>query len=256
MLIWGGANFSTNPWEPYADGAAFDPSTQTWRQLPPAPIDARRPFVVWTGSEMLVWGSQDRAARRVDGAAYDPATNTWRTIADAPAELSDATAVWTGEEMIVFGAALHGGNVPETATAIAIAYDPARDSWRQLPDSDLNPNANGAVWTGDSLLAWDYNMAAQSYDPVSDRWRHVSAIPLDRCEDTPTTVWAGAAYGRLCGRLVTFDPQRDAWRVFAQPPGYPSQLYGAGSTLLIAGFADPQDQSVGMRFFAFRAKGS
>ena len=74
-----------------------------------APIDGRQPLAVWTGEEMIVWGSTDREQRRVDGAAYDPEADTWRPIADAPIELTDATASWTGEEMIVFGAALHGG---------------------------------------------------------------------------------------------------------------------------------------------------
>ena len=95
LLVWGGADFQhPYPYHAYADGAAFDPSTGTWSEpLPPAPIDARQPFAVWTGTEMIVWGSQDREQRRIDGAAYDPASDTWRRIADAPVELTDATAV-------------------------------------------------------------------------------------------------------------------------------------------------------------------
>ena len=49
--------------------------------------------------------------------------------------------------MIVFGAALHGGNVPETETAIGAAYDPSTDRWRRLPDSPLSPQASTAAWT-------------------------------------------------------------------------------------------------------------
>ncbi|MGH2529558.1 MAG: hypothetical protein ACRDH0_09540, partial [Actinomycetota bacterium] len=52
-----------------------------------------------------------------------PASDSWRTIAEGPIELTDAVGVWTGTEMIVFGAALHGGNFPETPTAIGAAYD-------------------------------------------------------------------------------------------------------------------------------------
>jgi hypothetical protein len=47
--------------------------------------------------------------------------------------------------MIVFGAALHGGNFPETPTAIGAAYNPASDTWRRLPESDIDPNANTAA---------------------------------------------------------------------------------------------------------------
>jgi hypothetical protein len=72
--------------------------------LPPAPIDARAPLSVWTGRELIVWGTAVRVdVRPRDGAAYNPATDSWRSIADATIELTDATAVWTGSEMIVFG---------------------------------------------------------------------------------------------------------------------------------------------------------
>lgn len=89
---------------------------------------------MWAGREFIVWGTAIRMHPRPrDGAAFDPAENSWRTIAQAPIELTDATVVWTGREMIFFGAALHGGNFPETKTAIGAAYDPATDTWRKSP---------------------------------------------------------------------------------------------------------------------------
>ena len=79
LLVWGGADFRTDyPYATYDDGAAFDPATDRWRLLPPAPIDGRQPLAVWTGEEMIVWGSTEREQRRVDGAAYDPEADTWR----------------------------------------------------------------------------------------------------------------------------------------------------------------------------------
>jgi N-acetylneuraminic acid mutarotase len=256
LLVWGGADFSTPyPYHAYADGAAFDPSTGAWSEpLPRAPIDARQPFAVWTGTEMIVWGSQDREQRRVDGAAYDPASNTWRRIADAPVELTDATAVWTGEEMIVFGAALHGGNHAETSSAIGIAYDPAADSWRELPDSNLDTNANDAIWIGDGLLAWDYNLDSQIYDPMTDRWSEAGKVPTDECEDVPTSVWAGVAYGKLCGDLVRFDPGSGTWEHIDAPAMFPSTIYGAGDTLLVGGVNGTTGEGEDWRLFAYRPK--
>lgn len=254
LLIWGGADFNTPyPYDAYADGAAFDPSTGTWGEpLPQAPIDARQPFAVWTGTEMIVWGSQDREQRRVDGAAYEPASNSWRRIADAPGELTDATAVWTGQEMIVFGAALHGGNHAETDSAIGIAYDPAADSWRDLPESNLYTNANDAIWIGAGLLAWDYNLDSQIYDPATNRWSDAGKAPTDECEDVPTSVWAGVAYGKLCGDLVTFDPESGTWQRIDGPVGFPTTIYGAGDTLLVGGVNNSFGEGADWRFFAYR----
>jgi len=95
--------------------------------MPPAPITARAPLSVWTGRELIVWGTsllvQDRPR---NGAAYDPSTNTWRTISETPLELTDATAAWTGEEMIVFGAALHGTGLRTAGRRIGFSYPTAR----------------------------------------------------------------------------------------------------------------------------------
>jgi hypothetical protein len=256
FLVWGGADFSNPaPYERYSDGAAFDPAAGTWRMLPPAPIDAREPLAVWTGKEMIVWGSQDREDRKVDGAAYDPAMNSWRPIADAPIELTDAAASWTGKEMIVFGAALHGGNIPESSSAIGAAYDPTSDTWRTIAASDINTNANDSVWIGDRLLAWDYNLVSQTYDPDGDRWTNAGDVPTDECEDTPSTVFAGAAYGQLCGDLVTFNSAQDRWRLLEDPATtfFPLELFGAGDTFLVSGVTGKFGQGDDWKLFAYRA---
>lgn len=85
VLVWGGArvtwpqdltagSFRAEDWELLADGAAFDPASDTWRPMPAAPLSARvRPSAAWTGQELLVWGGADEQGAANDGAAYDPA---------------------------------------------------------------------------------------------------------------------------------------------------------------------------------------
>jgi hypothetical protein len=163
------------------------------------------PFSVWTGSELLVWGSRWRDTRLVDGAAYDPAADSWRQIADAPLELTDGTAVWTGKEMIVFGAALHGGNQAESETAIGAAYDPATDRWRLLPDSQLSPQASTAAWNGQRMIAWDYVNRSQTYDPDRDEWSPVEGVPLQDFECSPQSVSvSGSVLGEYCGQTTVY----------------------------------------------------
>ena len=92
VLVWGG--WSGRAGSEFregllGDGAAYDPVSHSWRTLPPAPIDARAPLSVWTGKEMLAWGTSVRMENRPrGGAAYDPATNSWRSIAEAPIEVA------------------------------------------------------------------------------------------------------------------------------------------------------------------------
>jgi hypothetical protein len=212
LLIWGGwdGGFRDPPY--FGDGAAFDLVAGTWRMLPPAPIDARTAFSVWTGEELIVWGSRERAARRRDGAAYNPTTNTWRTIADGPIDVTDGSAVWTGEEMIVFGAALDSNNHADTPTAIAAAYDPEADTWRQLPASELSPQAMTASWLGGKLIAWDYDHETAAYDPGTNVWQDLPRVPLSFSECRPESVATPElVFGIYCGPTVVFSSEEDAW---------------------------------------------
>ena len=262
LLIWGGWSgrygyeFAE---EFFDDGAAYDPVSDSWRMLPQAPIDARAPLSVWTGRQMLVWGTALRVEERPrDGAAYDPATDSWRPIAEAPIELTDATAVWTGTEMIVFGAALHGGNHPETPTAIGAAYDPASDTWRQLPESDIDPNANTASWLGDRLIAWDYSENTSAYSPGSATWSSLRGPPVDACEDVPKSVTAeGFVLGELCGELVVMRPGEDRWHnVTRRDLGFwPSSFTPVEDLVFVLGY-EGIDPGSPTRMFAFHPPSS
>lgn len=262
LLVWGGwSGRSGSEFLEgfFGDGAAYDPVSDSWRTLPPAPIDARAPLSVWTGREMLVWGTSVRVEDRPrDGAAYDPANDSWRPIAEAPIELTDATAAWTGTEMIVFGAALHGGNFPETPTAIGAAYEPASDTWRQLPESDIDPNANTASWLGDRLIAWDYSEHTSAYSPGSDTWSSLRGPPVDACEDVPRSVTAeGFVFGQLCGELVVMRPGEDGWHNVTRRdlPFWPATFVPVEDLVFVLGY-ESFDQGAPTRMFAFRPPSS
>ena len=180
MLIWGGSAFTAATGEvPIDDGAAFSPLTGAWRTLADAPVQGRTyPAVVWTGSEMIVWGGSQNGALVGDGAAYNPATNTWRTLPTAPIPPAMKSAVaWTGTDMLVVGGLNGDGS--------AAAYTPSTDTWRQLADAPNNvtPPYPSAVWTGDVVLVpivpVEGNLQAQlaSYQPATDTWAALGALP-------------------------------------------------------------------------------
>ena len=220
LLIWGGrSEGGGSNATSFADGAAYDPSSRTWRSLPDAPIDARASFSVWTGSEFVVWGSTERTARRLDGAAYNPTTDRWRPIAEAPLNITDGSAMWSGDEMLVVGAALDGNNHAETRTTIGEAYDPETDAWRELPASDLSPQAMTAVWLNGELVAWDYDLASQAYDPGVDRWRPLAGVPLEFSECRPDSVSTSRiVVGDFCGGTVVFTAEEQTWLQAPLPP--------------------------------------
>jgi hypothetical protein len=82
LLVWGG-DPGTCGRLPISGGAAYNPATNQWRQLPPAPLrGVRAPAAVWTGQEMFVF--RGGVAGEVAAAAYNPSTDSWRSL-PAPA---------------------------------------------------------------------------------------------------------------------------------------------------------------------------
>lgn len=131
LLVWGGFSGNQAAEKYWADGAAYNPTSREWRQLPAAPLSARaRMQAAWTGKEMIVWGGEDaRHGDRgpVDGAAYNPETNTWRRISDAPGDgRSGAGTLMVGDKTAFFG----GSNVHGASAATAtLVYEPTADKW-------------------------------------------------------------------------------------------------------------------------------
>lgn len=244
LLIWGGYDGqSFQPSSMFSDGAAYDPVRHEWRMLPAAPISGRAPLSVWTGKELLVVGTQLTDGTEMDAAAYDPRKDRWTTLKEAPIRLNNASSVWTGKEMIIFGALMHGGNRSTTNTAVGAAYDPKRDSWRELPPSHLSPQASTVAWDGREMIAWDYLNDAEAFDPKSGTWRSLPHVPLDDGEWSPYLLpVGGTVYGTTAGRQVVLDHGR--WRPEESPTlaAYRRHLiekkkYPSGPTLISAGDA-------------------
>ncbi len=109
MIVWGGYNNDIN--SILGDGGRYNPASDTWTELPANSAPSPRQFasVVWTGTEMIVWGGYNNGATLNTGARYNPANNTWTpmSITSAPTDRVNCAAIWTGSEMIVWGGRRH-----------------------------------------------------------------------------------------------------------------------------------------------------
>jgi hypothetical protein len=184
--------------------------------LPPGPLVRRvLPDVLWTGSEMIVWGGllQERLGTGlvwlVDGAAYDPETGAWRMLAPAPlSEGADSRAVWADGVMIV---------VSSEAT---LAYDPEADTWTEIaPGRFSSMSPEQMVWTGEAVYLWGPGELAR-LDVGSGEWTLLPGPPLleeyefltelrvfegrvlavgmaGGCEGLDLTVWDGSEWQSL-----------------------------------------------------------
>lgn len=226
LFFWGGdTNFGGTQ---HADGALYDPATDTWHDLPPAPIAGRSsPGGVWTGDEVIVWGGLADEPRD-DGAAYDPATGLWRTLPEAPIDpRTPVAAVWTGTEMIVWSDT--GAPYRTPPGGDSAAYDPASDSWRSIAQAPITLNSASAVWTGEEMIVYgallDRNNHSETehaigaaYNPATDSWRMLPPYPLS--PQASSIEWTGQEVLVWDYELAAalYDPASDSWTALPSLP--------------------------------------
>jgi hypothetical protein len=139
-----------------AEAAAYDPSTNSWRQLaqPPMAAYVSAPAVILDGEMFLLsdggrvdGGEVNGYSRPYEtGGIYGVSANEWRAHADPPSPDGEnllGRQVWPqiaiGDEVILNG----------------LAYDPGGDTWRRLPIFPLRSREfPSLVWTGKELIVW------------------------------------------------------------------------------------------------------
>ncbi|HZI12570.1 MAG TPA: hypothetical protein VE153_19460 [Myxococcus sp.] len=212
MLVWGGEEPSSR--RMLGDGARYTPEADRWDPMSAqgAPSPRRYHAMVWSGSELLVWGGSGDATRDValaDGAAYSPRTDSWRALGgtEGPAGRWAHTAVWTGSELLIWGGlgcSRSAAGEPRLCGDGA-RYSPATDSWAPLSARDAPTPRSGhtAVWTGQEMLIWGGAAAecadgssgacqdGAAYDPATDTWTPLSQQNAPLARSNHTAAWLG-----------------------------------------------------------------
>ena len=102
---------------------------------------------------------------------------------------------------------------------------------------DLSPNASTISWTGEEIVAWDYGLSANAYDPASNQWRELPSVPLEDQECYPRSEFVGRyALAWLCGQAALWDVKHEVWEVVETPKQIvPGDPVVAGEVLLFVG---------------------
>ncbi len=235
MIGWGGATQSVDTagrisQESLADGAMYDPDSDTWTTTADAPIGSQDSHIaIWTDVEMIILGAPKAVggAITLPGAAFDPSTGLWRSLPEltvTPAESPPGSlaAVWTGAAVVAVGAAV--------GSRVVAVYRPSSDEWDVVDSPIGERSGHTAVWTGAEVIIWGGSERASelpvgyafsvdtgtwralSPPPVTERGGHGAAWTGDRI-----LIWGGTPTRPLSNpneRLsfgMLYDPQRDDW---------------------------------------------
>ena len=233
MLVWGGIRPGRGGRSELAlaDGAAYRPSTRSWRPLASAPLAGDT--ALWTGTELLVFGPVGAgSAPRLGGAAYNPRADSWRRLAASPLPAGNEFSVMlAGGTLAAFTyldseRSCHGG-----------LYDLAAGTRRTLGACPLLPIMHPQpIWTGSRIVlltwgsewfdggqvnSWPERVYTNGiYDPAGDSWKRPAARPANLQPGYGGRfVWTGREvllWG--LGGGVAYDPSADTWRPLPKAP--------------------------------------
>ncbi len=202
MIVWGGRTSQVV----HNDGARYDPASDSW--IPVAGLDPQTPSprdghsMVWTGSEVIVWGGSRWNIAGVDGARYSPATDTWYPMsASGPSARYGHTAVWTGLEMLVWGGCVDEYGCP-AVLGDGGRYDPSVDAWTPMSTVQAPAGRAGhvAAWADTELLIWggsdgvSYLNSGAAYAPDVDSWYPLSVSGAPSAREEAAAVWTGTEF--------------------------------------------------------------
>jgi hypothetical protein len=224
VVLWGGESGSSV----LASGRRYVPGEGWWTSTSssPAPDSTYQGSGVWTGNEMVVWGSASSVVNA--GGRYDPALDAWRPMQEtgAPTSRYGQDTVWTGDVMVVWG-----GSDPHTGALLNTGgrYSPMTNSWSPTTTAGA-PSARyypTTVWTGSRMLVWGgadfttgtYFADGGQYDPVADAWSPITTANAPSARYLASAVWTGTRMivwsgSDAAGTLVTgarYDPAADHW---------------------------------------------
>ncbi len=168
MLVVGGWEYLCPPMADCAtpeapllrDGAVYDPDTDSWSTIAPAPFGLRRheyATAALQGSAYLISGCADGPAcdARPRLLSYDLVGDRWTDHGPVPGPNHSRQVAPVGRTLLVYSGSDEGGEVAD------LVFDPDRSTWTALPDDPLPrsfdrfivPAGDHLVLTGSSIAA-------------------------------------------------------------------------------------------------------
>ena len=133
------------------DGAAFDRSSNEWRPIADLPVPTLRAATAMLGDQVFALTRGLGPVNR-ELIAYDVSDDAWVRI-----DLPDATAPFRSFSIVAIDDAIVlYATTDESGTAPDWVFDPADESWGELPDDPLGPAFDRSmVWNGVALFLFD-----------------------------------------------------------------------------------------------------
>ena len=235
LLVWvveDDVGSGTGPQAVRWPGAAWNPETDTWRELASAPR-GRIEFtdspsadreVIWTGGLAIAPGLN---------AAYDPSADAWTELPERPSGTSVSDAVWDGERLVL----LAGGNGP--LVPVSLAFSPTSGRWTELVVPEWPNDGVSAAW-GNALVISDEGVIAVSSKLHSHRlgfgaeeWEPMESLPFHTGNGHAMAAVVGDTVMAMHAQGSTGLLRPDGrWALAESAPGF-GELVGGGDVAFL-----------------------
>lgn len=182
---------------PFTDGAAFDPSTETWRQIADAPAAFHGERAAVAAGSIFVLVECESGYTGIDGEPaedrcpqsdqpgllleYDPSADTWAQLPGPPSDQQHAIEA-VGDSIIAFASSEERGEQQEWR------FDLTTATWTELPDDPLPLMYDRSIVSTDggrSALLFGANAETGPSSEPSEEVNLAARLELD------TMTWKG-----------------------------------------------------------------
>ena len=222
--------------QPLADGAIFDPASDSWSAMSPAPVPLGHVEGVFANGNVFAITSHDGIAASMF--RYEVARAIWTEV-PLPSELARGSSLRLidaeGGQLVLYAEDQSGDLAPD------YLYDSAAETWSSVPRDPLAPAANRTlVWAAgrlvlvatpiDAIASGSPTYAAASLR-VGDAWRDLGRSSIAFDDSTwyavgglvvnPSSGTISDAHGRQLSRGGQLDVESGEWSSLPNPPPHP-----------------------------------
>lgn len=191
-------------WQPTNRSWVYDPNSDTWQELTPAPTPRGAGWAVALNNRIYVIGGTQSAThgnpaaplspqtpQRVLGTTeeYDPSTNHWRECAPMSTPRNHLIAAAVNGRIYAIGGRLNAAQITVADdTDVIEEYDPPRDQWTNKGRAPIRSSGmaggafDGRIYVaGGELQDWEgakAYWAVYRYDPATGSWDALPRMQL------------------------------------------------------------------------------
>ncbi len=158
-MFWGG-----DPASGTFEGKLYYPATNTWTTMttPPAFVQSvNSPSLVWTGSDVIVYGGALNGVDNYSNQAlkYNPTSNTWTELAtlNKPSPRFSYSIKYGGDKLFIWGGFEKQLDNSYIQVGSGAFYNLTDNTWNEIPATSGAPDSRAGSlieWTGQELYIW------------------------------------------------------------------------------------------------------